>query len=281
MENVYDLNYSEDALLTRVLFLSSDIKLNVFVEDIDKEYEYEELFERLLPSSIEIGCIFPTGGKLRLEEAYHLFGTTNDYGKTFFIADGDFDLALERDIIIADNFIYLDRYNIESFLIHKETIIKFMRPKLKKTFSETEKTIKYDEWLNCIVPYFEKLFSLHYVVQKNCHEIENVKRGYSRFLLSNGLPKEEEYIKYLNEISTYVPNVENEVYDSIIKLRNIYSTGLFVCGKYYIGSLKLYLNTFLRKKLSDDDIRSALLSGFDLSVLSKLRQKIFSYLVME
>ena len=121
MNSEFDLTYSKDALLSRVLFLASKTELNIFVEDADKEYEYEEIFERLLPKGIKINCIFPTGGKKELEVAFSLFGSNIDYGKCFFIADGDFDIILGKRMIVADNFIYLKRYNIESYFLHKNT----------------------------------------------------------------------------------------------------------------------------------------------------------------
>ena len=52
MKNKFELKYSDDALLARVLFLASSKELNIFVEDEGKEYEYEEIFERLLPPKI-------------------------------------------------------------------------------------------------------------------------------------------------------------------------------------------------------------------------------------
>ena len=94
MKNDFDLVYSEEALLNRVLYLASSTEINIFVEDEGKEYEYEEILERLLSDDIKINLIFPTGGKLKLEEAYSLFGQSTEYGKCFFIADGDFDIAV-------------------------------------------------------------------------------------------------------------------------------------------------------------------------------------------
>ena len=58
MKKEFDLNYSNEALLSRVLFLASSTELNIFVEDDGKEYEYEEIFERLLPDGIHINIIF-------------------------------------------------------------------------------------------------------------------------------------------------------------------------------------------------------------------------------
>ena len=211
MQNNFDLNYSDEGLLTRVIFLASQNDLNIFVEDVNKEYEYEEIFERLLSPNIRINCIFPTGGKPALETAYDLFGSSTEYGKTFFIADGDFDKALGKTMIQADNFIYLNRYNIESYLLHKESILHFMRPKLRKTIINTEQIIQYDDWFTAVAPFFKKLFSLHLVVQRFCPEVENVKRGYARFLESTGLPKDSEYEKYKAEISSKVSDIDSKI----------------------------------------------------------------------
>lgn len=46
MNNKFDLSFSEDALLNRVLFISGKNKINLFVEDTNKEFEYEEIFEK-------------------------------------------------------------------------------------------------------------------------------------------------------------------------------------------------------------------------------------------
>lgn len=280
MQNNFDLNYSDEGLLTRVIFLASQNDLNIFVEDVNKEYEYEEIFERLLSPNIRINCIFPTGGKPALETAYDLFGSSTEYGKTFFIADGDFDKALGKTMIQADNFIYLNRYNIESYLLHKESILHFMRPKLRKTIINTEQIIQYDDWFTAVAPFFKKLFSLHLVVQRFCPEVENVKRGYARFLESTGLPKDSEYEKYKAEISSKISDIDDKLMNATADLETTYGNESinFVCGKCFIGSLKLYLNQFVKKGVGEDDIKAALISGFDISCISYIRDKLFAYL---
>ena len=185
MKNKFELKYSDDALLARVLFLASSKELNIFVEDEGKEYEYEEIFERLLPDKLKINIIFPTGGKTKLEEAFSLFGNNTEYGKCFFIADGDFDIALGRKQINADNFLYLKKYNIESYLLDKSVIMKFMRPKLKTTIVETVKIVDIKCWETIIVPYFKKIFALHFIVQKNMLGIENVAKQAPYFITIN------------------------------------------------------------------------------------------------
>ena len=88
MKKDFDLVYSDEALLNRALYLASPTKINIFVEDDGKEYRYEEIFERLLSDGVKISCIFPTGGKQKLEEAYGLFGKSKeDENKTNILAD--------------------------------------------------------------------------------------------------------------------------------------------------------------------------------------------------
>lgn len=276
-----DLSFSNEALLTRVLFLSSETQLSVFVEDTNKEYEYEEIFERLLPKEISIDCIFPTGGKPFLETAFELFGSSNDYGKTFFIADGDFDIALGKEMISADNFVYLNKYNIESYLLHKDSVIRFMRPKLKRSLAETEKEINYDKWINEVTPFLKKIFSLHFVVQKHIPDKKNVALGYARFFDKRGKPIEEEFIKYKEDVEKRVPDIDTKIDEALHCLEKTYGSeiGCFICGKYYIGALRLFLNTKLNKGISDDELKSMFISTFDISQLEFVKTKLFNYLL--
>ena len=280
MNSEFDLTYSKDALLSRVLFLASKTELNIFVEDADKEYEYEEIFERLLPKGIKINCIFPTGGKKELEVAFSLFGSNIDYGKCFFIADGDFDIILGKRMIVADNFIYLKRYNIESYFLHKNTILKYMRPKLKRTIKETAEIIQYDNWLNIVTPYFKKLFSLHCVVQKYHPETINVARGAEQFLDKDGFPNEISYERYKDEISEFVSNIDVEINTMLASLEATYGSDSsnYVCGKCFISSLKSMLNSKIKKKMNCDELKAVLLSGFDITSLSYVKDKLIFYL---
>lgn len=283
MKNDFNLKYSDDALLSRVLFLASSTEINIFVEDEGKEYEYEEIFERLLPMEIKINMIFPTGGKTKLEEAYHIFGESDEYGKCFFIADGDFDVALEREQVDAPNFLYLARYNIESYLIDKSAVIKFMRPKLKKTFIESEKIIDFDYWIEEIVPYYKKIFAIFFLLQdNNIYEIPNVAKGAAYFLTNMGLPDNEKYNEYLQEVEKYLPNVNTIINTTINKLETIYGieATCFICGKYYIDSLSKYLISKLHKKKIDcKEFRAFLIANFDIETIDYIKEKLYNYII--
>lgn len=49
-DNVEGLSFSREALSNRSLFLAQLNDINIYVEDVGKEYEYEEIFERLFRS---------------------------------------------------------------------------------------------------------------------------------------------------------------------------------------------------------------------------------------
>ena len=68
MNTEFDLSFSDEALLSRALFYTSNSTITIFVEDENKEFEYEEIFEKLFSDcQINIDCIFPSGGKAKLE----------------------------------------------------------------------------------------------------------------------------------------------------------------------------------------------------------------------
>ena len=281
MSTEFELNFSEEGLLSRVLFLTSSTTLTIFVEDADKEYEYEELFEKVFPSELKVDCIFPTGGKPKLEEAFSLFGNSPEYGKTFFIADGDFDVALGKSMIVASNFIYLKRYNIESYLLNEDAVLKYMRPRLQKTLQETKQIIKYHDWIDSLSPFFNKLFALHYVVQTDAPEIENVGRSPARFLNSKGYPNEDQFEAYVNEVKSVIPDVSQKVNLALPKLMGTYGsdTSAFVCGKYYICALKLLLNSKLAKKINEDEVKAFLINNINADVLSYIKDSLFNYII--
>lgn len=280
MNTEFELNFSEEGLLSCVLFLTSSTSLTIFVEDANKEYEYEALFEKVFPSELKIDCIFPTGGKRKLEEAFSLFGNSPEYGKTFFIADGDFDIALGKPMIVASNFIYLKRYNIESYLLNEDAILKYMRPRLQKNLQETKRIIKYQDWIDSLSPFFNKLFALHYVVQVNAPEIENVGRNPARFLNINGYPNENQFDAYVNEVKSVIPDVSQKLSLALPKLIDTYGLDIsaFVCGKYYVHALKSLLNTKLSKKINEDEVKAFLITSIDATPLSYVKECLLNYI---
>lgn len=130
MENT--LSYSEEALINRVLFLSDFNEINIFVEDEYREFEYERIFDRLFSYKLKINHIFAMKGKNGVKKAFEQYGDKYDNKPAIYVVDGDFDLILKKDVIHHNNFIYLEKYNIESYYIDKDATFRFMSGKMKE-----------------------------------------------------------------------------------------------------------------------------------------------------
>lgn len=91
-DNIDGLQFSSEALSNRPLFLSHLNDINLFVEDVGKEYAYEEIFERLFENQIAVFSIFPLGGKSAVIGEHRKRKIVDSDGKlNIFIIDGDFD----------------------------------------------------------------------------------------------------------------------------------------------------------------------------------------------
>lgn len=94
IENKDDLEYSFDAISTESIILSDVNDINIFVEDKDQEYVYENIFKRLMGNKYRIGKIFGVGGKEALKKHFYEFKSRTQediQSKNIYVADGDFD----------------------------------------------------------------------------------------------------------------------------------------------------------------------------------------------
>lgn len=149
--------YSAEAYLGySVLF---DVKkIIVFIEDTKGVNIYESIFQRLFLSENFNGCIQPVGSKRKLIEVYKEYSkiSVSEQGvPSFFIADLDFDLIIEKTMISDINFIYLERYSIENYLIDETVGSKFINGRTSQGFENCKKLLNFDEWIN--------KFSMQYV----------------------------------------------------------------------------------------------------------------------
>ena len=141
MQEYGDLMYSDDANAARYFFLRTTNDINFFVEDKDKEYEYEEIFDRMFEGKYRINSIFGVGGKEQLKDRFHEFGVCDPESNAIniYLADGDFDILLTPSAMIHNqNFIYLKAYNIETYYIDDYLIdyLNYYNEHKDKTFKE-------------------------------------------------------------------------------------------------------------------------------------------------
>lgn len=281
--NEFDLKYSEDALLNRPLYLISSTGVNIFVEDTGKEYEYEAIFNRLFnKNEINIKNIFAMGGKKNLIEGYKKYSPDPDT-ISLFIADGDFDMFLTPkpgllEIIDSPHFIYLDKYNIESYFIDEIAISQYMSNKFKKTLPQVKSIINYSAWKNNIYPEYYKLFLLYMAIKEYKSTISSVGRSpYIFFDNNTGLFKSESYTRLYNEIKSEIDDLDTklESFDSLVKTK-LSSQYDIICGKYLIESLYCYLKNIYGGSINKDDFKYFLICQFNINQLDHLKYKILS-----
>lgn len=57
------LHFTKEAEINRYLFYADLNDINIFVEDKDREYEYETIFSRMFEGKYKIASIIAAGGK--------------------------------------------------------------------------------------------------------------------------------------------------------------------------------------------------------------------------
>lgn len=274
------LNYSNEGLSNRVLFLSDFNSINIYVEDIGKEYEYEDIFERLFDNEINLFSVFPLGGKEAVIKAFREKGIVDSEGKTnIYIVDGDFDNIWDDCKINSPNVIYLSRYNIESYYCSKEAVIKFMRMFLRIRREEAENLIQFDNWKLNFCSTMAPLFILFALVKKHCPTTSNV--GIAKdFIDGNGNLIIDNMNKYRSEISNEIESIDSieaEIKEKIDKNftgDNEEKILSIICGKFQIESLCRYLKYQCGKNISRDYLRNYLIENFDLNPLYFLKDQI-------
>lgn len=277
-----ELRYSRDALLNRVFFLSTNNEINVFVEDDGKEFEYETIFSRLF-GKIDIFKFYPMGGKPGVEKAFEEYGDEFEGKYNFYIVDGDFDLILDKRMIDVPNYIYLKRYNIESYYVDKEAVLGFMRGKLKKVRGKVQQNIEYDMWEEDTYKKLERLFLAYVVVQKICPDKENVGISQYTYIDENGFIDEDKVSSYISLIS----EKEADYYQRYLEYEERYRSLLngdskrLICGKYIISSLVRYLRNKTSKSFKEEDFKYFLVNEFDVKQLDYIREKIYKCISKE
>lgn len=53
----------------------------------------------------------------------------------------------------------------------------------------------------------------------------------------------------------------------------------YICGKYLIKSLRLYLNRIANKKFSYDSLKASLISSFNIEALYYLKKQFIDYIM--
>ena len=171
--DINELEYSNDALDARADMKDPDVsEIFVFVEDINKEFFYEKIFDRLFDNENMLLKPIGLGGKNKVISRFNENKEKgeNDY---FYLVDGDFDRYIGIELIEDDRFIYLEAYNIENYIIDENVVYNFLTGKLKKTKREVRKLFNFNQWKDKIVYESKKLFLCYAFIQCYLLNIED------------------------------------------------------------------------------------------------------------
>lgn len=248
MDNTDALLYTNEAEATRYFYYKDSQEINFFVEDKNKEYEYELLFEKLFPE-LKIKTIFSSGGKPAMENLFHEFGIfdhDNDLHPNIYIVDGDFDVIINpSNMIQNDHYIYLDAYNIESLLFEEIACVRLSMCKLEKSFSYTKDKININAWYSKIINQSKELFYIYCFLKAYYPTIKNVGNSPYLFIDPNtGFEKANALNEYKLTLKDSGIDLAQDKLDNIINKFSLeYGQDYWrlVCGKFVLTSLVHYL----------------------------------------
>ena len=252
MDNTDALLYTNEAEATRYFYYKDSQEINFFVEDKNKEYEYELLFEKLFPE-LKINTIFSSGGKSAMENLFYEFGLfdqDNDLHPNIYIVDGDFDLIIDPDNMIRhEHYIYLDAYNIESLLFEEIACVRLSMCRLEKSFSYTKDKINIKDWYSKIINQSKDLFVIYCFLKAYYPTIKNVGNSpyifidpHTGFAKTNAL---NDFKLTLQNNGINLDLAQDKINEILNKLRIEYGNDYWrlICGKFVLTSLMHYLKT--------------------------------------
>lgn len=274
-----ELWYTDEAELNRYLFYSDLNEINFFVEDKNKEYE--TILNKLFQGKYKIASIITANGKLGVKQAFWEFGEKSQgypVRNNIYIVDGDFDKYIHReDMIENDHFIYLKNYNIENYFIDEKAVIKFAKGKLHILDKDVKLIINFLYWRDTIVEQAKKLFLLYCAVQNVLPTEANVARSEYLFIDDKtGFERQGGYKSYYD----YIVARKSDIDLDIERIRTDYETmnGTdyfgFICGKFLLISLYVYLRSKTKKNFTKDELRWALICDFNVSNLNFIKERV-------
>jgi hypothetical protein len=282
--------YSAEAYLAySVLFGLEDFI--IYIEDTKGLHIYESIFERLITDRTLYKNIQPVAGKTKLIETYNAYKDTEGNIPTIFIADMDFDIVLEKDMINDDNFIYLKRYSIENYLVDENVGVKFLNGRTSLGFKKCKEVLGFDAWLGQITDQYKRLLvifatmhrlgigerscslSPHRFISTNSWEINDLK---VIEFLRNIVIQEYKRTKKYGLVGTY-----RWAEDKIQKCYKDEQWRL-IPGKQLLKIFTLYLNDFYKGPHPvNEDFISFAAETCDTNELFFLKERILNYLSLK
>lgn len=272
------LHYSYEALEVRPAFFAHLNDVNIFVEDEDKEYIYEAIFERMFSTTLNLFCIFPLGGKDAVIRKAAESGDRDENGKpNVFIVDGDFDNIWYERKTDYPGLIYLKKYNIESYFLSEESTIVFLRGKFRLRRQDVINTLEFDLWKQKYVAEMLELFILFSCMNNYFPDIPTIRAFSGKYMDEEGRIRQEKKNELIVRLSE--PDCSQYLSTTESKIREVYGTLIedqfsIICGKCIIECMCRYIKKRFRKNIDRETYKNHLISTFDISKLDFLKEFI-------
>lgn len=276
------LAYSSESLYSRAIMLRKKQKVNIYVEDTDKEYEYETIFKRLLGEADYnkfINDITGLGGKQKVKKFYEDNGPMTEDAHNFYLVDGDFDRYIESESMIQDCcFLYLETYNIENYLIDEKACECYSKSRLKCFDKEVHEKINFNHWKDSLVGQIYPLFLCFCLSQQEHLNEPTVSQPTGKFInYKTGIDvRDEEIQNYKQHIFENIDEPNKKLVSIKERYEQINGDDYFnlICGKFLFKCLCFYLANIIGD-FKHEDFRGYLIFHFDIEKLSYVRQAIF------
>ena len=184
-------------------------------------------------------------------------------------------------MIIDDHFIYLDAYNIESYLFNEDACVKFAMGKLHLQYDEVKRRIDYHQWYSNIISQASELFFIYCNLQLHHSSIKNVGNGPYIFIdKATGLERKGALSLYksklLEEDNIDIESETEQITEIKNNYRAIYGDEYWhlICGKFVLTSLLNYLYSKKVKPTSENDLRWWLINNIAVEPLNYLVNNI-------
>lgn len=279
----------KDFVLPNVgLFFRYKNTVDVFIEDSYDEEFYLTLVNRVFEKTgHKINKLISLGCKTNVLAACHSDQAKRDVLRVY-IVDGDLELITDSNEKKLKHLFVLDKYCIENYLIHKESIIEIIHDYLIIDRDKIEKQLSFENWLKGLSKDLIDLF-LHYSISKQvCPTIPTISLGVGNLcepIKKIPVLNEEKCNNRIKDIKEEIlKSITNEEYnDKIYELREKWPYNMdtllkIVSGKDYIlPLLEFRLHKFKSTnsiKMRRETLRLRLAKLCDVSELKKITDKI-------
>ncbi|WP_025676464.1 DUF4435 domain-containing protein [Paenibacillus polymyxa] len=207
----------------------------------------------------------------------------------FYIADLDFDGILEKKMISDANFIYLNRYSIENYLVDENAGAVIVNGRTNEGLKNCKNKLNYSNWIDTINNSYKKLLIVYMIAQKLDLDVPNAGLNVARFTKKEK-PQLLEEIKITKYLKTeFYKEYRNRKKTGFIRLylyleekvTNMYGKDIWkiIPGKQLLSLYICYLNTLIdNKHLNKSDFENLSSHTCDLSNFTFIKSAIIKYM---